>query len=347
MSAIPAFVPSTASARPPAPARLRKGAAAGAAAGAGLLLPWLVTDAFYLGLAVRIVVLGIAAVGFGFLMRQCGMVMFGVAAFIGLPAYALAIAGSHFGATTSVLLALAVNAAAAATIGALFVRARPLPFAMLTLALSQLLKSLTTLQSVRPLTGGSDGLSLALQGSVFGIAPERLTEAGTFWPIAWLSLCAVVLVLWAIGRSRFGEVLRAIQANEERMRFSGFDTFWPRLGAFVAACTVIGMSGVLIALHTAFVSPDLLDFGTGGNVMVAALVGGCATRAGPLLGSALYTWGQDVFGATGHLELLTGAAVMAVVAFMPSGVMGGIRNAFERARSSLAGRRKERSDAAR
>jgi branched-chain amino acid transport system permease protein len=292
----------------------------------GLLVPLVLKSSFQLGLLINGLVLGVAAIGIGFLMHQCGLVMFGVAAFIGLPAYLLGILTMHFGIglNFAVLLALAASTAFAALAGALVVRARPLPFAMLTLALAQMLKSATTLQTMRPLTGGDDGLTMTFVGSFVGLTQSQLSKAATFWPVAWIALCIVVLIAWTAAHSRFGQVLRATQANEERMRFSGFDTYLPRLAAFVLASFIVSIAGLLMALNSAFASPELLDFATGGHALVAMLVGGGATVGGPLLGALLYTWGQDAFGATGYLELLTGIAVVVMIAAFPQGAMGAV-----------------------
>ena len=303
---------------------------------AGLFVPAVLTSSFYLGMLINGVTLGIAAIGIGFLMYQCGLVMFGVAAFIGLPAYLLGIGSMHLGlgVTVSVLFALVGSAAFAAVVGALVVRARPLPFAMLTLALAQMLKSTATLQGMRPLTGGDDGLTMTFSGTFFGFTQSQLANGVTFWPLAWLALCGVLTVVWLAAHSRFGRVLRATQANEERMRFSGFDTYLPRLVAFVMASFIIAVSGVLIGLNSAFASPELLDFATGGRPLVAMLVGGASTIAGPLLGALLYTWGQDAFGATGHLELLTGIAVVVVIAAFPTGASGFVMQLARRVRAA-------------
>jgi branched-chain amino acid transport system permease protein len=69
----------------------------------------------------------------------------------------------------------------------------------------------------------------------------------------------------------------------------------------------------------------LLDFVTGGHALVSTLIGGVGTVAGPVLGALLYVIGQDQFGATGHLELLTGLAVVLVIVAFPEGIMGFIR----------------------
>jgi len=299
----------------------------------GLFVPSLLKSPFYLGLLIHGIVLGVAAVGIGFLMHQCGLVMFGVAAFMGLPAYLMGIGLMHYGlgTTAAVGLALLGSTLFAALVGALVVRARPLPFAMLTLALAQMLKSITTLQAMRPLTAGEDGLAMTFNGAFIGLSQTELAKPASFWPLAWLALCGVMLLAWMAGRSRFGQVLRATQANEERMRFSGFDTYWPRLLAFTLACFVISISGLLAALNSAFASPELLDFATGGNALVAMLVGGAATVGGPVLGALLYVAGQDAFGATGHLELLTGIAVVLVIAAFPQGAMGFVRQLAARA----------------
>lgn len=325
MSAVPGSLSSAPAADAGRAPRLRPVLLAGlAVAAAGIFLPALFTNTFYLGMLINGMILGVAAVGIGFLMYQCGLVMFGVAAFIGLPAYLVGIGSAQFGLGlgAAVLFALAGSTLFAALVGLLVVRARPLPFAMLTLALAQMLKQVTMLQTMRPLTGGDDGLTMSFNGSFLGLTQAELGKAASFWPLAWLSLCAVVLVVWLVSSSRFGQVLRATQANEERMRFSGFNTYWPRVAAFTLAAFLVSVSGVLTALNSAFASPELLDFATGGHALVAMLVGGAANVLGPLLGALLYTWGQSAFGATGYLELLTGVAVVFMICAFPKGAMG-------------------------
>jgi branched-chain amino acid transport system permease protein len=110
------------------------------------------------------------------------------------------------------------------------------------------------------------------------------------------------------------------------MRFSGFNTYLPRLAAFVVAGFIIALAGVLTALHSAFASPELLDFGTGGNTLVATIIGGAGSVFGSVLGSLLFVIGQDRFGASGHLELLTGIAVVFVIAAFPNGLFGAVQS---------------------
>ena len=293
----------------------------------GLFVPSVLKSTFYLGLLVNAIILGVAAVSIGFLARQSGLMMFGAAAFTGGATYLFAIAVTRFGssAMTAAVFALLAATLLSALIGALVVRARPLPFAMLTLALAQMLRSLVMITQFRPVTGGDDGLALTFSGSFLGLTQSELSKPASFWPVAWLALCGVMLIAWGVGRSRTGRVLRAIRANEERMRFSGFDTYAPRVLAFTLAGFIAAVSGLLTGLHTAFASPELLDFATGGNALVSTLVGGIGSVSGPVLGALLYVIGQDQFGATGHLELLTGLGIVLVIVAFPQGVMGFIQ----------------------
>ncbi|MGJ7509564.1 branched-chain amino acid ABC transporter permease [Variovorax sp. GT1P44] len=315
----------------------------------GLFMPQVVKSSFYLGLLINAIVLGIAAVAIGFLAHQSGLMMFGAAAFTGGATYLFAIAVTQFGwsVMTAVFFTLLASTALSALIGALVMRARPLPFAMLTLALAQMLRSMVMITDFRPVTGGDDGLALNFSGSFFGLTQAQLARPELFWPVAWLALCGVMLLAWAVGRSRTGRVLRAIRANEERMRFSGFNTYGPRVLAFTVSGFIAAVSGLLTGLNTAFASPELLDFVTGGHALVSTLIGGVGTVAGPVLGALLYVIGQDQFGATGHLELLTGLAVVLVIVAFPQGIMGFIRNHLARVFSKSAAANPGGRDAAR
>jgi branched-chain amino acid transport system permease protein len=296
----------------------------------GLLVPAVVHSPYVLGLLINAIVLGISAVSIGFLAHQSGLMMFGAAAFTGGATYIYAIALTQFGLPVMLasVLTLLVSTLISALVGAVIVRARPLPFAMLTLALAQLLRSVVLITDLRPLTGGDDGLPLSYEGSFFGISQSQLSKPDGFWPVAWLSFCSVLVLAWAVGRSHLGTVLRATKDNEERMRFSGFDTYAPRVLAFTIACFMAAISGLLTGLYTAFASPELLDFSTGGNALVSTLIGGVGTASGPALGALLYVIGQDRFGATGDLELMTGAGVVLVIFVFPDGVMGFIRSSL-------------------
>ena len=296
----------------------------------GLFVPAALKSPFYIELLINAMLLGIAAVAIGFLAHQCGLVMFGVAGFTGGGAYLFAIAVMQFrwNVLSAAVFALAGVTLLSAVIGALIVRARPLPFAMLTLALAQMLRSIVMITQYRSVTGGDDGLPLTFAGGFFGLGQAQLAKPESFWPVAWLALCGVMLLAWGVGHSRTGQVLRAIRANDERMRFSGFDTYLPRLLAFTLAGFIAAVAGLLTAMHSAFASPELLDFATGGNALVAMLVGGASTVGGPVLGALLYVIGQDQFGASGHLELLTGIGVVVAIVAFPEGAMGFIRKRF-------------------
>ena len=317
-----------------APARLKTGLIVVALIMLGLLVPSVFKSTFYLGLLINAIMLGVAAVAIGLLAHQCGLVMFGAAGFTGGATYLFGIAVMQFGwnVTAAAAFCLVTATLLSLLIGMLVVRARPLPFAMLTLALAQMLRSVVMITDFRSVTGGDDGLTMTWSGSFFGLSQAQLARPETFWAVAWLALCGVMLLAWMVGQSRTGQILRATRANEERMRFSGFNTYVPRVLAFALAGFIAAVSGLLMALHSAFASPELLDFATGGNALVAMLIGGASTVSGPVLGALLYVIGQDQFGASGHLELLTGMGVVLVIVAFPEGAMGFLRNGLRRFR---------------
>src|SRR6202012_1349160 len=127
----------------------------------------------------------------------------------------------------------------------------------------------------------------------FGLDQAQISKPDGFWPVVWLAFCAMVALGWAVRPSPLGRTLRAVKANEERMRFSGFNTYAPRVLAFAISGFVAAVAGWLTGLYAAFASPELLDFSTGGAALVATLIGGAGYVAGPPLGALLYVIGQD------------------------------------------------------
>ena len=108
------------------------------------------------------------------------------------------------------------------------------------------------------------------------------------------------------------------------MRFSGFDTYSPRLAAFVFVNVIAGVCGLLHVLNSGFVSQESLGLGVSTNALVAALIGGTATSTGPLVGGLIFAFAQDQFGARGFTQLLTGLAIVAFIVIFPGGIVGAL-----------------------
>lgn len=308
----------------------------------GLFIPSVLDNGYYTGLVLAGVILAMLAIGIGFLSRHLGLISLGHTAFFGGAAYGLGIANTqwNWSPLSSALFGFLVGVVLAVIVGALVVRAVGMGFLMLTLALGQALYSLIVLSDARPLTGAFDGLILTFKSddSFLGVASGQLLDARSFWPIAWIALVLSTFVLWTIGRSRFGTVLHGIRENEERMRFSGYNTFVPRFVTFVVSAAVAALGGVLFALNAGTVTPDLVSFQTSGQSLVAAIVGGLGTVVGPILGALLYVFAQSKFSTSGNLELYTGLALIIVLAFLRGGISGSIATGVRRLRAGRKGR---------
>lgn len=151
------------------------------------------------------------------------------------------------------------------------------------------------------------------------------------------------VILWLFGRSRFGTTLEGIRENEERMRFSGFNTFRPRLAAFVLTGAAASLGGALFALNVGgYISPDILSFGKAGDSLVAALIGGLGgTLVGPVLGTFLFVYAQANFNFGGNIHLLTGVLLIVVLVFAPpGGITGALTKPYRYWRAKLTQRGK-------
>jgi branched-chain amino acid transport system permease protein len=325
--------------RPPMSRSLRRGTLLGLGVGvailaAGLALPYVVTDTYTMTLAVEAALLGLLALGIGFLGRHLGLISLGHTAFFGSAAYSVGIATNHWGWSPlqAVVFAITVGTVMALIMGVLVVRSTGMGFLMLTLALSQALYALCLQTSFRPFTGAHDGLLIKFdpRSRFLGLSPSETQNPGLFWVIVWVALMIAAIGFWLLGRSRFGTVLEGIRENEERMRFSGYDTFRPRLIAFVLSGVAAAVGGALFAVNAGYISPDILGFAKAGDSLIAALVGGLGSIVGPLIGTALFVWAQSKLNVGGNLHLFTGVALILVLVFLKGGITGTVLRAWKR-----------------
>ncbi|HET9580592.1 MAG TPA: branched-chain amino acid ABC transporter permease [Usitatibacter sp.] len=267
---------------------------------------------YYVGLAARILVFGIAATSLNLIVGYGGMVSFGHAAFFGSGAYAVAVLASYGIASPWVAwpAAMAVAAAFAAAIGAASLRTRGLYFIMITLAFAQMVFYLAV--SLKAL-GGDDGLSLAAR---------PVTETALYY-IALALAAATLYLLRRVIDSPFGRALQGIRENESRMEAIGFPVLRLKLAAFVIAGAVAGLAGALVALLNGRAGPGLLDWPQSGSLLVMVILGGVGHRLGGFIGAAVLLALEEFLSPYwSHWQLVLGVLLLAVVLRAPRGLAG-------------------------
>lgn len=282
-------------------------------------------DRFWVQFAAKMMIGCLFAVSLDLLVGYAGLVSLAHSAFFGLSAYLLAGLSNGLGlfsAFATLPLCIAFAALAALAVGWLTLRTGGVYFVMVTLAFTQMLYYLF---SESPALGGSDGMYIAQRPrlAILGRTIVDLGDRTVAYAAIWLALVLCFVLLWAIVRAPFGRVLTAIRVNEPRMRTLGYRTRRYKLGAFVLGGALAGLAGYLDATLYGFVNPAQFGWRQSGLVLVTVLLGGKGTLYGPAIGAALLTLLEHFAErATEHWNAVVGAAVIAVVLFLPRGVAG-------------------------
>jgi len=274
---------------------------------------------FYLDLVRRIMIFAIAAASLNLILGYGGMVSFGHAAYLGVGGYAVGVL-AHYGVVDGIVqwaLAIGASALVALVIGAVSIRTSGVYFIMITLAFTQMLYYLGI--SVEEF-GGDDGMRLAAKSRFPGV---DLNDASVFY---YLVLAVLVLVLFLGHRlvnSRFGMVIRAARSNETRTRAIGVSPYRYRLAAFVIAGAVCGLAGALLVNHTAYLTPEFMNWTRSGELMFMVILGGMGSVAGPVLGAfALLVLEDLLSGWTQHWQIVLGPLLVLSVLFFRRGLAG-------------------------
>ncbi len=261
------------------------------------------------------------ACAFNLLLGYSGMLSFGHAAFFGAAAYATSwlVTAHGWGSLEAVVAGIAVSTLLGLVIGALAIRRHGIYFAMITLALSQLVY-FVCLEA--PFTGGENGIQGVPRGTVLGILSLRNDVAMYYVVLA--VFVAVFLFIRRIVHSPFGQVLKAIRDNEPRAVSLGYRINRYKLLAFVLSAALSGLAGSLKALVLGFATLSDVLQSTSGLVVLMALLGGTGTFFGPVIGAAVIVTLQEYLSdrVGGWVTVIIGAIFVACVMSFRRGVVG-------------------------
>lgn len=283
-----------------------------------------------------VVVLGLFAVSVNLLVGVAGILSFGQAVFYALGAYTISLGWLHYQLPFSVrvLLAVAIGAVAALVIGAVALRTQRWFFALVTLGFSQLFY--TIVEEAFSYTNGETGVFGAM---VPGWLARPLT--GYLFIVGVTMVCLVVL--WLMAQSPFGLVLRAARDDRERARALGINVYLHQLCAFVIAGAFAALAGCLFVVANQATYPTMFDWLQSGDPVLAAVIGGTGSFAGPLIGAIVLQYGKEmVLRVSSHWELVLGLVLLAVVLLRPAGLAGIFEALGDRARRALAGMKEGR-----
>jgi branched-chain amino acid transport system permease protein len=282
----------------------------------------------YTELAVRVVVLALAAMSLNFLLGFTGVLSFGHAAYFGLGAYGAAMSLKFFAPSTALAIIIGVVAGtvAAAVLGALIVKLRGVYFAMVTIAFGQVFYFIAFRWN--NVTGGDDGLT-GWHREPLHLGFTQIDILGNdkaFYYLVLLLFAISVGLMALLLRSPLGRTLIAIRENERRARFLGIPVEQHIWLAFVISGAFASLAGVLYALLSNFTDPRSLHWTLSGNFVIMAVLGGMRSFWGPLIGAAIFVVLQDyVSSQTQNWMSFIGLFFVLVVSFFPRGVLGIIK----------------------
>jgi branched-chain amino acid transport system permease protein len=300
---------------------------------------------------MKLMCFALFASAFNLLLGYTGLLSFGHAAFLGGSAYVAGQAMKVWGLTPEIglILGTLTGALLGWVFGVLAIRRQGIYFAMITLALAQMV-FFVALQV--KFTGGEDGLQSVPRGKLFGVVD--LQNDLTMYYVALAIVVVAFLLIVRTIHSPFGQVLKGIKENEPRALSLGYDVSRFKLLAFVISAALSGLAGSLKTLVLGFATLSDVHWSASGQVILMTLVGGLGTLSGPLVGSAVVVLLENKIGELGHLlaritslewfstlgesvTIVTGLIFVICVLAFRRGVMGEIIALMDRPRGASKG----------
>jgi branched-chain amino acid transport system permease protein len=275
---------------------------------------------------MKVLCFALFACAFNLLIGYVGLLSFGHAAYFGMGAYVTGYAAKAWGVPPelAILMGGATGALLGLPFGWLAIRRAGIYFAMITLALAQMVYFFA-LQA--PFTGGEDGIQAIPRGTLFGMF-DLTSDMTMYWLVAAIFLAGFLLI-HRIVHSPFGQVMKAIRDNEPRATSLGYRTDDYKLVAFVLSATLAGVAGGTKALVFNIATLTDVHWAMSGEVVLMSLVGGLGTIFGPVVGAAVIITMQNYLAEFGAWVLvIQGVIFIACVLAFRRGVLGEIAHAL-------------------
>jgi branched-chain amino acid transport system permease protein len=301
-----------------------------------IAVPWLVPQllgSFWVSVIAEILIWSLLAASVNLLFGYVGLLSFGQSLYFGFGMYGVGIGIAHLGLSFWPAFALGIfSAMAMALVAGIFaVRLTWHYFAIITVVFSLIFYFLFL--TMKPLTGGDDGINFSLPPTFKLGATEISLADGTFQYFFILFFVAVCFwLMHRVVRSPMGKALMAIRDNDVRASLIGLNIYVLRLVAFVMAGFLAGVSGALFAFFGRYSSTSYMFYHVSGEAVVWAIVGGTGTLLGPLVGTGIFILIREVISTQWqHHLLIVGVIAILIVIFAPKGFVGLWRSFMDRA----------------
>jgi branched-chain amino acid transport system permease protein len=269
---------------------------------------------------MKVLCFALFASAFNLLLGFGGLLSFGHAAYFGAASYISAHAAKVWGLTPelAILSGAAVAGVLGLAFGSLAIRRQGIYFAMITLALAQMVY-FYALQA--PFTGGEDGIQRVPRGDLFGLISLRSDT--TLYYVVLTIFFIGILAIYRIIHSPFGQVLKAIRDNEPRAISLGYATNRYKLMVFTMSATLAGLAGATKAIVFQLASLTDVHWSMSGEVVLMTLLGGMGTMFGPMVGALTIVTMQNYLAHLGAwVTVIQGVIFVISVMMFRKGVIG-------------------------
>ncbi len=296
--------------------------------GLALIAPLVSGHAFYINIGSQILIAAIFAMSLNILVGYGGLTSLGHAAFLGTSAYTVALLTLQFNFSffAAAAIALVVVVGLACLFGAIALRGQGITFLMITLALGQTLWGVAFRWS--DVTGGDNGLPGVKRPDLFGI---HLTDPIAFYTVTIVLFLIALAAMAIFIQSGLGLSLQGTRDQPRRMGMLGHHVWLVRYIAYILAAFWAGIAGIAFIAYHGYIHPASLNLSNSAEVLLMVIAGGAGTLFGPVIGAAIVILLKMVVSAyVARWMLLLGCIFIAIVIFLPEGVVPGLSRWLEK-----------------